>query len=120
MDHEERTRFTENLTTELRVARARSRRGNAEIAERAGLSLSTVNRMMNGHRDPKLLQFLELCDALDADPLDLLGTVLARSVSEEGSNITPLPRIVSRQHHAGLGAVAETSYTELNEDDYTP
>lgn len=59
-------------------------------------------------------------DGLDADPLDLLGTVLARSVSEEGSNITPLPRIVSRQHHAGLGAVAETSYTELNEDDYTP
>lgn len=82
-------RFTDALVEELRVARTRARATNKEIAAKSGLSESTVNRILLGHRTPDVIQLLALTEALATDIRTLIDAAWAASTT---SNVTFVDR----------------------------
>lgn len=57
-----------------------------ELAKRAGISYSVVNRLLNGERELSAANFIRLCDALNVDPAWVLTEVQRRSTSETPEN----------------------------------
>lgn len=57
---------------ELRAARARRRLSRAQLANKSGLAVSTIQRFENGERSPDILQLQTLSDALEISPLDIV------------------------------------------------
>ena len=49
-----------------------------ELAKRAGISYSVVNRMLTGEREMSAANFIRLCDALSVDPAWVLSEVERR------------------------------------------
>lgn len=57
---------------ELRASRARRRLSRAQLSNKSGLAVSTIQRFENGERSPDILQLQTLSDALEISPLEIV------------------------------------------------
>jgi transcriptional regulator with XRE-family HTH domain len=60
---------------ELRKARLRAGLTQEDLAHRAGLHYTYVNRLEHDRYSPTLAAFFRLCDALDVSPARLVGRI---------------------------------------------
>jgi transcriptional regulator with XRE-family HTH domain len=75
----------------VRELREERRMSQTELAERAGISRVTVNRVENGHLVPSATTVVQLAGALDVDPGELFAFPLEDS--EAGARQMSIPRI---------------------------
>lgn len=69
------------IGNEIRAARARRNLTQNELADRSGISHTTIVRLESGKRTVDVLQLFAICDVLDADP----GAILDAAQAAEGS-----------------------------------
>jgi transcriptional regulator with XRE-family HTH domain len=65
-------RITQAIAAELRAARGRKNITRDELADRSGVSRSSVFRIENAEREVKMTQLYALCEALGVSPSALL------------------------------------------------
>lgn len=63
----------EKFSTRLRVKRAELKVSQAELSEKAGVSIATINGYENGYYTPGADKLWALADALGCDPGWLMG-----------------------------------------------
>jgi len=61
------------IGTQVKKARERALLTQGELADRAGIGLTTLNRIENDHADPQFRTIRKIAKALEVDPRDLIG-----------------------------------------------
>jgi transcriptional regulator with XRE-family HTH domain len=61
------------IGTQVRWTRERALLTQGELANRAGIGLTTLNRIENDHADPQFRTIRKIAKALDVNPRDLIG-----------------------------------------------
>ena len=61
------------IGTQVRRARERALLTQGELANRAGIGLTTLNRIENDHAEPQFRTIRKIAKALEVDPRDLIG-----------------------------------------------
>ena len=72
MDTDSADRITQAIAAELRPARGRKNITRDELADRSGVSRSSVFRIENAEREVKMTQLYALCEAQGVSPSGLL------------------------------------------------
>ncbi len=83
-----------------------------QLAEAAGISRFTVQKLLSGDQGIKVAQFIALTSATDLTPADVMDRISAalrrRSLSEVNSTITPEDNVTYLGHvKPPLGAAAD-------------
>lgn len=60
------------MGTQVRRARERALLTQGELAQRAGIGQTTLNRIENDHAEPHFRTIRKIAKALDMDPKDLI------------------------------------------------
>ncbi|MCW5952478.1 MAG: helix-turn-helix transcriptional regulator, partial [Propionibacteriaceae bacterium] len=77
---------TEHIAGEFRAERARLDLSYSEVAEKAGVAESTVQRASRATGGLNIEAFCAICEALDLDPVEVLSkAVVSRSGSATGA-----------------------------------
>jgi len=61
------------IGTQVKRARERALLTQGELANRAGIGLTTLNRIENDHAEPQFRTIRKIAKALEVDPRDLIG-----------------------------------------------
>jgi transcriptional regulator with XRE-family HTH domain len=61
------------IGTQVRRTRERALLTQGELASRAGIGLTTLNRIENDHAEPQFRTIRKIAKALDVNPRDLIG-----------------------------------------------
>ena len=61
------------IGTQVRRTRERALLTQGELVNRAGIGLTTLNRIENDHADPQFRTIRKIAKALDVNPRDLIG-----------------------------------------------
>lgn len=72
MDTESADRITQAIAAELRAARGRKDITRDELADRSGVSRSSVWRYEKGEREVKVIDLYALCEVLGVSPSTIL------------------------------------------------
>jgi len=61
------------IGTQVKRARERALLTQGELAQRAEIGLTTLNRIENNHAEPQFRTIRKIAKALDVNPRDLIG-----------------------------------------------
>jgi transcriptional regulator with XRE-family HTH domain len=61
------------IGTQVKSVREKALLTQGELAERAGIGLTTLNRIENDHAEPHFRTIRKIAKALDVAPRDLIG-----------------------------------------------
>ena len=61
------------IGTQVKRTRERALLTQGELANRAGIGLTTLNRIENDHAEPQFRTIRKIAKALDVNPRDLIG-----------------------------------------------
>lgn len=99
------------VAAELRAEKAakRPKLSVRVLAEKAGMTTVTTNRVLNGDRDINVTQLLQLGAALDVPPTDLFS----RAITRLGGMPAVLASASERAEHASREQLSEASDTKV-------
>lgn len=70
------------VAAELRAAMGRAQVGVTDLAHLSGMTVKTVSRTLNGHRDISVEELVKLSQALHADAGTVIATATATHQTE--------------------------------------